>query len=315
MPVHPSLQISRFEPFSALSRSELDLVAEHARRILIPRRRWLLRPGRELRGHHFLLKGSVATVEPPTIVVAGQPAASKPVYPGSTGLRTLSDCEFLQVPAVVFDLLDARVESPLIVVREAVDCWQSRFLGSELMARLPPAVWQLLLRRLKPRALPKGAWIIREGESAADCCFVLTSGTARVLCSDRVVNRLEPGDLFGEDELITGEPRNASVRMDSDGQVMAMSAGDFREFLARALLEGVFAEPTPSDCHGPRALVRFGSSRNLRERISRLATDREYLVSSGIPEVESLAIFLMRKRGLSAWSAPGVNEAKTLVRP
>ena len=85
---------------------------------------------------------------------------------------------------------------------------------------------------------------------------------------------------------------------------MTMSAADFREFLGRALFEGVYADPIPSAGRGPRALIRFGSSRDLRTRIARLATDREYLVSSGIPEVASLAIFLMRKRGLAAWAAP-----------
>ena len=303
MRAHPSLQISLFEPFAALGRSELDLVAAHAHRLLIPKGRWLLRPGRGLRGHHFLLKGSVATVRPSSVITAGQPAARKALYPGATGLRTLTDCEFLQVPTVVFELIEPRPENPLIVVGEAVDCWQSRFLGSDLMTALPPAIWQRLLSCLEPRSLSRGDWIIREREKMADSCFVLTAGAARVLRGGWMLARLEPGDLFGEDALITHEPRNASVRMDSDGQIMVLSADDFRAFLVGTLLEGVYAEPPTSIEAGRRVLLRFGSSRDLRERIERLPRGQEYLVSSGLPEVESLAIFLMRKRGFSAWAA------------
>ena len=307
------LRLRRFEPFAALSPSELDLVSRHSRRLLIPAHRWLLRPGRALREHHFLLKGSVARLHPERVVVAGQPSARAALYPGATGLRTITACEFLQVRAAVFDLLRPAAVEPLIQVGEADDCWQRRFLGSELLTALPVPVWQRLLSSLSPQALPLGAWVIREGEKAADSCYVLTAGSARVVLADRVLARLAPGDLFGEDALITGEPRNASVRMDSAGQVMAMAAADFRTFLVKVLFEGAYSVP-PVSRDRPRSLVRFTSSRDLRARITRLPVAREYLVSSSLPEVEALAIFLMRKKGLVAWAAPGAPRA-TGFRP
>lgn len=303
MSAHPTLQLSQFEPFAACSRAELDLITSHARRLLIPERRWLLRPGRSLKGHHYLLRGSVATVRPASVISAGQPRARQALYPGASGLRTLTDCEFLQVPALVFELLKPDPVSPLIVVGEAADCWQSRFLGSELLTSLPPPVWQRLLNGLQPSVAARGDWVIREGDAAADSCYVLTAGVARVVRAGQMLARLEPGDLFGEDALITGEPRNASVRMDTHGRVMALAAADFRDFLVSALLQGVYEDPESRPDAGS-SLVRFGSSRDLRERIARLPAARRYLVSSALPEVESLAIFLMRKQGLSAWAAP-----------
>jgi len=81
--------------------------------------------------------------------------------------------------------------------------------------------------------VPSGAWVLREGEEAADCCFVLAAGTARVIRQSQVLAELSPGDLFGEDALITREPRCASVRMASAGQVMVLAAADFRAFLVR----------------------------------------------------------------------------------
>ena len=98
MPACSLNSIRLFEPFSELPRHELKLVARHAHRLLIPKRRWLLRPGRSLRGHHYLLKGTVATVAPAGIVSAGERTAASALYPGVGGLRTLTDCEFLRVP-------------------------------------------------------------------------------------------------------------------------------------------------------------------------------------------------------------------------
>ena len=305
MSVHlENLRLSQFEPFAALSRSELNLVARHARRLLIPEDRWLLRPGRLLRGHHFLLQGSVATVQPDAVVIAGQPMAQRALYPGASGLRTITACEFLQVPTTVFDLLTPSAADPLIVVAEADDCWQRRFLGSELMSALPVPVWQRLLSCLESLEVCRGSWVIRQGEKSAGSCFVLAEGTARVRHNDTTLAQLQPGDLFGEDALITREPRNASVQMETDGQVMALSALHFRDFLVSSLLEGVYAVPASTGCSERRVLIRFGSSRDLRDRIGRLSSERAYLVSSNRPEVESLAIFLMRKRGLKAWAAP-----------
>jgi CRP-like cAMP-binding protein len=300
-----NLRLSQFEPFAALGRSEIDLVARHARRLLIPEDRWLLRPGRALRGHHFLLHGSVATVQPEAVITAGQPTAQRALYPGAAGLRTITACEFLQVPNTVFELLTPSAAEPLIVVGEADDCWQRRFLGSELMSTLPAPVWQRLLSCLKPLHIARGSWVIRQDEQSAGSCFVLAAGAARVVRSGTLLARLQPGDLFGEDALITGEPRNASVQMETDGQVMALSALHFRDFLVSSLLEGVYAEPPTSGRTEPRELIRFGSSRDLRDRIARLSAAQAYLVSSHRPEVESLALFLMRKHGLKAWAAPG----------
>ena len=301
MPACPLTKISRFTPFSELPRQELELVSRHAHRLLIPKRRWLLRPGRGLRGHHFLLKGTVATVAPAGIVSAGERAAANALYPGVGGLRTLTDCEFLQVPSEIFDLLEPMPVSPLIVVGESKECWQTHLLGSELMAPLPAGLWQHLLSRLTPNVVERGAVIIREGEQLAGSCFVLASGRANVFQSGRIVNRLKLGDLFGEDALITCEPRNAMVEMATDGQIMVLAAEDFHRFLTSALeQEGC---PTWHGA-GKRELIRFVSSRNLRERIDRLSTSQAYLVSSTNPRIEALALYLMRKKGLPARLAP-----------
>ena len=298
------LELARFEPFQDLNRPEIELVRRHARRMALPGGRWLLRPGRSMQGHHFLLSGTVATLNPSRVISAHQATARRALYPGVTGLRTLSDSVIVHVPDSIMDLLTHRETNELIVVGETEDCWQARFLGSALMAALPPSVWQSVLSRMRPQFVAARECIVREESSESGQCYVLAEGLARVECQGVRLALLESGELFGEDALITSEPRNASIIMQTDGVVMRLDASDFRRFLLTVLSAGVFRAPERDSEGAARELLRLRSSSDLRTRIARLNPGIEYLVSSSRPEVESLAIFLMRKAGLVAWAAP-----------
>ena len=83
--------------------------------------------------------------------------------------------------------------SPLMVVAEPGDCWQSHLLGSELLTTLPVTVWQRLLSRLNPTVVAGGTRVVREGEKVAGRCFILAAGQANVFQGRRIVNRLGPG--------------------------------------------------------------------------------------------------------------------------
>ena len=297
-------EIVRFEPFASLDRSELELVARNSRCLALPGGRWLLRPGRALRGHHFLLSGSVATLRPAGVISAGQEASRQALYPGASGLRTLSVCRILQVPEPVIDFLRAVSQPAQLVLGEPEDCWQARFLGTGLMAALPPAVWQSVLGRLQSRTVLVRERIIRERDPESRFCYVLAEGIARVERQGGCLTVLQPGELFGEDALITREPRNASVVMETDGRVMSLDALEFRRLLVELLKAGVYRPPETGIEEGTRVLLRLGSSHDLRQRIAGLSPSAEYLVSSVRPEIESLAVFLMRKAGLAAWVAP-----------
>jgi CRP-like cAMP-binding protein len=89
--------------------------------------------------------------------------------------------------------------------------------GREMLAQVP------LFSSLSPRHLRRladlteeqrymeGASVVREGE-IGDTFYVILEGEAKVVArSGRVVNRLYPGDFFGEISLLDGGPRTASV--------------------------------------------------------------------------------------------------------
>ena len=77
-----------------------------------------------------------------------------------------------------------------------------------------------------------GEAIVRQGQSGCSM-FVLLSGEAAVLIEpgDREVARIAPGGFFGEMSLLTGAPRNATVRTTADSEVLEITADEFKQFV------------------------------------------------------------------------------------
>jgi CRP-like cAMP-binding protein len=82
------------------------------------------------------------------------------------------------------------------------------------------------------------ATVCSEGD-AADSLYVVSRGTFGVFVLDPVTERdgcvssLEPGDVFGELALLSDQPRSATVRADTGGEVLRLERERFRDLLKR----------------------------------------------------------------------------------
>ena len=84
----------------------------------------------------------------------------------------------------------------------------------------------------KERRFDTGDTVVGEGEGGVGF-FVVLDGTATVTVGGREVNKLGPGDWFGEMALLsTGGKRTATVTADSDLRCAGMTAWEFKPFLA-----------------------------------------------------------------------------------
>lgn len=84
----------------------------------------------------------------------------------------------------------------------------------------------------------EGATIVRAGD-AGDAFFVILEGEAKVVApTGRTLNRLFPGDVFGEISLLDGGPRTASVIAETPITVLALPR---RAFLGLLEAEPVVA--------------------------------------------------------------------------
>lgn len=77
-----------------------------------------------------------------------------------------------------------------------------------------------------------GSVLIRQGDLAHEF-FVILEGSASVLCDDRPIRALGPGDFFGEIGLVGQPYRTATVVADSDLDVLVLGRREFRTIIAR----------------------------------------------------------------------------------
>ena len=81
--------------------------------------------------------------------------------------------------------------------------------------------------------------VMREGD-AGEYFYVIKEGNATVSKyidgAPQIVAYLREGDAFGEDALLSNQPRNASVRMSSKGVLMRLSRKHFETALKQPML-------------------------------------------------------------------------------
>ena len=88
------------------------------------------------------------------------------------------------------------------------------------------------------RRFAAGDLIVGEGEPGTSA-FILLAGECEVLVHGEVLNRVRPGELFGEIACLEGATRTASVRAVIDGEVLELGGDALRSELRQspALLE------------------------------------------------------------------------------
>lgn len=107
------------------------------------------------------------------------------------------------------------------------------------LAHLPMANISALLQRVEAIAVLAGEVIIREGDEG-DYYYLIDSGraqvTRRVGGVDMQLAELKSGDVFGEEALVSGVKRNATVTMKSGGVLLRIGRQDFLSLLQEPLL-------------------------------------------------------------------------------
>ena len=106
----------------------------------------------------------------------------------------------------------------------------ARFIkGATLLAELPAETLARIAGHVRERRVAAGETVIRQGEPG-DECFLIRSGELEVIdesgATERQLARLHAGALFGEAALLTGSPRNATVRTLSEVELLVLGRDD-----------------------------------------------------------------------------------------
>ena len=189
--------------------------------------------------------------------------------------------------------------------------WIRRMRHIMAFKSMPPANIKSLLQRMETVSVEENEVIIQQG-SPGDYYYVLTEGEALVTRTVELA-KLGAGASFGEEALLSGSKRNASVTMQTSGQLMRLAKGDFNELLKEPLLDRV----TPDEAQvrvakgdvwlDVRHVTEFVHSHlqnalniplhELRMRMKELDKKKNYICYCGTGRRSSAAAFLLVQNG------------------
>ncbi|CAK0780748.1 Cyclic nucleotide-binding domain-containing protein [Gammaproteobacteria bacterium] len=199
--------------------------------------------------------------------------------------------------------------------------WVMRLLQKKMFLDLPAAHIQEVLNRMQEVVVNLGDVIVRQGDPG-DYYYVICEGRCQVTrevvgsAQPLVLAELTVGDGFGEEALVSRNPRNATITMLTSGRLMRLSCKDFTELLeqpvlrwvspkeaAQAAKEGAILLDVRTEQEYMNSKIRGSINiplQQLREGAGRLRPNSRCICYCDSGERSSAAVFLLRERGYDA---------------
>jgi CRP-like cAMP-binding protein len=330
-----SQRLRQFNLLNDLSPDILERVAQAMNAQHLPANHILFRKGDKDDQVYFLLEGEIALhSEPgdtPLVLRAGGETARHPI----SRLKPRRYTATTRVPSLIAAIDEGRLED-LITVDQAAAYevtdfegedpdWMFSILRAPTFAKVPAVQMAAMFSKLEAVSVKAGTEVIREGEPG-DYYYLIRSGRAQVTRrggSGRPVILADfgVGDGFGEDALISGEPRNATVSMLEDGQLMRLSQADFNDILKRPLVQWITPAKAAALLKNEGQLIdirledeyRQGALKGslniplylLRTRANALDRGRKYILVCQTERRSCVAAFLLSQRGFDAYALKG----------
>lgn len=309
-----ALELGRLEPYRHLHAQQLMDLVHCCRELTIAAGRRFEIRDQAMRGQCFLLDGTVDLCAASRMNTRVLERVS---HRDSRALQPLLDSDGQNL------YIHTRTRSRILVVDTEVrrspsnlhvtpvgsrdeDAWMRVFLGGSLASRLRPSTLRDLFREFKTEKVCKGQVVGRIGEPSKRF-HVIKRGQVHIL--DQVTLAvLGPGEFFGEDSLIRGCARNATVESLCDGELLWISGDAFQR-----LLRSRFVRELPTGLAAARVhLVSEGHGRDdsahlnlelslLRDSMHLFDLDTSYLLSGEPGEVE-LGAFILTHHGYDAYA-------------
>ncbi|MFK7956758.1 MAG: cyclic nucleotide-binding domain-containing protein [Lysobacterales bacterium] len=287
---------------------------------------------------HFLVGGSVVREsegKTPRPLTVGDPGALYPMgnlqprphtaKVGNGGAVVVSaDRNLVEDLATRSQLVSC--EMPALSVTDVADAqgidgsWMFQIVQSEIFRDLPTENIERFFSSVERVEIAQGQEVVRQG-AEGDFYYMIVEGEAQV---SRMagphpipIASLGPGDSFGEEALISGLPRNASVKMTSAGVVMRLSKDRFESLLIKPVVQSIPPRDAARRIKADEAdlidvrLDNEHGSRNirgctniplfrLRDAIDNLDASRSYITYCDCGARSSAAAFLLSQHGLEA---------------
>ncbi|HHJ19308.1 MAG TPA: cyclic nucleotide-binding domain-containing protein [Gammaproteobacteria bacterium] len=331
---HYRAQISQFIPINTLSQKHFNTLLDKAEVVHISKGKILFKEGDIDSEHYFLLEGGLRIRSKDSgdhQLNVGSAEARHPIahyQPRKHTARATSDTFCLKIDSRSLDMMLSWDQAGSYVVEEITthsdirpDDWMSRLLQNPTFQRIPVENLQALFMSLVPIKFLEEDTVISQGEMG-DYFYVIASGRAAVLQSTpknpngvKLVELL-PGQFFGEEALISEQPRSATVIMQQDGTLMRLSKTDFKALVSRPLIKWVDDDEAIDLVRRKQAIlfdVRAPSEYQqqhidysinlplmfLKMKLPTLSPKNQYIVCCDTGGRSSAAAFIMMQHGLN----------------
>ncbi len=201
---------------------------------------------------------------------------------------------------------------------EDSDDWMTALLRLPLFQTLPPNNLQKILISLKPRNYAQGDEIIGKGSSVNDY-YIINKGQcllSRNLSGETHELKLNAGDCFGEEYLITENPAQEKVTALTDVSLIQLEKKHFLSQIKSPLLDFIEHENMPEALGKGSILLDVRLPQNfesqnldgsanipllsLRFRLSEIPKDRKIIVVCANGKASEAAAFILRKNRFDA---------------
>lgn len=122
--------------------------------------------------------------------------------------------------------------------------WMMAMLQTKAFLKLPAQNIQELFSRMAETKVKKGDVIVRFGDNGS-LYYMVKKGRCQIsrptADGEEILAEIGQGSSFGEESLIAGTPRNATIKMLTDGILMSLAKKDFIELLNEPILKWVDA--------------------------------------------------------------------------
>ncbi len=335
------------EPIDALAEEYFDQLLNKSELVEAVTGDYFFQQGDSERKYYFLLNGDIELVTNDDTVLelisSGTEQARHPIahaIPRKVNARASSIV--VLVCAIPCDMLDIMLtweksesyEKDVDKVDNAIDDldelsatasgsgdWMTALLHSDLFKQMPANNIQAVMMKMQ-EIHTKPEEIIFKQNDGGDYFYIIKEGECAVVRSltskDKVVRlaSLGPGDAFGEESLISGKKRNASVVMLTNGRLMRLSKEDFLSFMNQPVLK--YADIKEAlhlqikehaiwiDARLPNEYMQ-GHIKNsiniplvsLRMKLAQMDNNKKYVIYCNDGTRSSAAAFLMASRGFT----------------
>lgn len=326
-----------FVPTNSLSPGDRAELARHSYLAGYQPGQVLFHRGDEAKTVAYLVSGEVELVsELGARLVAGETDESRYALASGEKRGVTATCtraaQVLFIDRLHLDLMLTWAQTGAVEVRELEEGepqdWMGAMLRNPAFHRIPPANIAQIIACVEQVEFAAGEDIIRQGETG-DYYYVVTDGICQVLLQDpngggeRELDRIGQGFGFGEEALVSGDPRNATVRALSRCALVRLAAQDFTRLLRDPMMQVANLDALPLGAilvdvrlqdeylRGHLAGAVNLPLRRLRGEARGMDSSRPLIVYCDTGRRSASATFLLSERGFDArWVRDGVPESR-----